>query len=206
MSRQDLYGFAHDAIIDLLELDFNPLGYNLIQRMHPHEIGQPIIFNGQTYAPVPLKMEGFETSTRGLPTPKIQIGNALGTISALLTQFEGLQGAKFTRFNTLAKYLNLPTNPNYILGDPDVFFVDRASEETRISVTFELRSVFEVNGLNLPRRYITQNNCTALFKSAECGYTGPNTSCTRNLAGCSANFGSNAILNINAFPGVDLIS
>lgn len=205
MTRADLFKFEHNQIVDLCSLDLNPIGHNLIQRFHPYDSGAVITFNGLIYQPLPLKLDGFELTSRGLPIPKITVGNVLGTISALIEDYDGLQGAKFSRIRTLSQYLDQPPNPNYIIGQPDVFFVDRVSEETALSVTFELRSILEINGRRLPGRWITQNTCTAIFKSGECGYTGSNTSCTRDLQGCSTNFGANAVLNINAFPGVDLV-
>jgi lambda family phage minor tail protein L len=205
MTRADLFKFEHNQVVDLCSLDLNPIGYNLIQRFHPYDSGNSIIFNGLFYESLPLKLEGFELTSKGLPIPKITVGNVLGTISALIEDYDGLQGARFKRIRTLSQYLDQPPNLNYIIGHPDVFFIDRVSEETTLSVTFELRSILEINGRRLPGRWITQNTCTAIFKSGECGYTGSNTSCTRDLQGCSNNFGANAVLNINAFPGVDLV-
>jgi lambda family phage minor tail protein L len=206
MSRAELFKFQHDAVITLCELDLNPIGFNVVQRFHPYDSGSSVVFNGNTYDSFPIELDGFELTSKGLPIPKVRMGNVLGTISALIEDYDGLQGAKFTKFRTLAQYLGQPTNPNYVIGRPDIYYVDRPSEETTLSVTFELRSVLEINGLRLPKRWITQNSCTAIFKSGECGYTGSNTTCTRDLAGCAANFGANAVLNINAFPGVDLVS
>jgi lambda family phage minor tail protein L len=205
MTRADLFKFEHNQIVDLCSLDLNPIGYDIIQLFHPYDSGESIVFNGLHYDPLPVKLEGFELTSKGLPIPKVTVGNVLGTISALIEDYDGLQGAKFSRIRTLSQYLNQSPNPNYIIGNPDIFFVDRVSEETALMVTFELRSLLEINGRRLPGRWITQNTCTAIFKSGECGYTGSNTSCTRDLAGCFANFGAYETLNINAFPGVDLV-
>lgn len=206
MGRAELFKLEHNAIVELCELDLNPIGFNVVQRFHPYDTPNSVTFNGQVYEPLPINMDGFELTSKGLPIPKVTLGNVLGTVSTLIELYDGLQGAKFTRLKTLAQYLGQPSNPSYILGKPDVYYVDRPSEETALSVTFELRSVLEITGLKLPKRWITRNSCTAIFKSAECGYTGANTTCTRDLAGCAVNFGANAILNINAFPGVDLVA
>jgi lambda family phage minor tail protein L len=205
VSRTDLYKFEHNQIVDLCELDLNVIGYPILQRFHLYDFGAPVVFNGLTYDPSPIKLEGFELTSKGLPIPKAFTGNVLGTISALIEDCDGLQGAKFSRFRTLSQYLDLTPNPAYIIGRPDIYYIDRVAEETALSVTFELRSVLEINGRRLPGRWITQNTCTAIFKSGECGYTGSNTSCSRDIDGCAANFGANAVLNINAFPGVDLV-
>jgi lambda family phage minor tail protein L len=205
MTRADLFKFEHNQVVDLCSLDLTPIGYSLIQLFHPYDSGGSIAFNGLVYESLPIKLEAFELTSKGLPIPKITVGNVLGTISALIEDYEGLQGAKFSRLRTLSQYLNQPVNPNYIIGRPDIFFVDRVSEETALSVTFELKSPLEINGRRLPGRWITQNTCTAIFKSGECGYTGSNISCTRDLAGCTANFGVYEVLNINTYPGVDLV-
>lgn len=202
---QDLRSFAHDGIVDLLVLDLTVVGFPVVEYFHPYKTDQVVNFNGNNYRPVPIDMSGFELSSRALPTPKVTIGNALGAISNMIKLYDGLQGAKLSRFKTFIKYLGLPANPAYLLSPPDVYYVDRVAEETRLGVVIELQSVFALNGLKLPGRIITQNTCTAIFKSAECGYIGANTTCSRTLSGCLANFGANSTLPINAFPGVDVL-
>jgi lambda family phage minor tail protein L len=205
MTRADLFKFEHNQVVDLCSLDLTPIGHNYTQLFHPYNSGGSVTFNDAIYESLPAKLEGFELTSKGLPIPKLTVGNVLGTISTLIEDYDGLQGAKFSRTRTLSQYLSQPANPNYIIGNPDIFFVDRVSEETELQVTFEMRSVLEINGRRLPGRWITQNTCTATFKSGECGYTGSNTSCTRDLQGCATNFGAYEVLNINAFLGVDLV-
>jgi lambda family phage minor tail protein L len=205
---QSLFDLEHGAIVTLCQVDTTPAGYTYTLNFHPYNTDQVAVFNGVTYLPMSVEMSGFKSTTNGLPTPRVTIGNAMGTVSQAIANYNGLQGAKFTRFKTLRQFIGLPANPNYIMGHPDIFYIDRVSAESAIGVTFDLKSDQENYGLKLPRQQITKNYCTAQFKSAECGYVGANTICDRTLngaAGCRFNFGANAILNFNGCPEVDYV-
>ncbi len=100
----------------------------------------------------------------------------------------------------------------------DVFFIDRKVTETRDLVEFELAAVFDVAGVQLPRRQIIQNVCTWRYRGTECGYTGTNyfdatdqpvgsaglDVCAKRLSSCEARFGTNSPLPFGSFPAAGL--
>lgn len=225
----EIQKLAPSSIIEMFEIDATVLGGTLY-RFHPGKNGlvSNLVWQGNTYSAFPIEATGFEWNGRGqLPRPTLRVSNVLGTMTALVLQFDDLSGVKVTRIRTLQKYLdavNFPgsTNPT---ADPtaefarDVYFVDRKSIETREMVEFELSAALDLAGVALPRRQIIQNYCPWKYRSAECGYTGtsyfdtndnPVSSaaqdvCGKRLSSCRARFGQYAVLPYGGFPAAGLM-
>lgn len=225
----DIQKLAASAIIELFVLDSTAQG-GIVSRFHcgTNELLASVTWQGDQYAPVPLKITGFEFSGGGkLPRPRMQIANTGGLISAMVLQYGDLLGAKLTRKRTLLKYLDAVNftggvNPD---ADPaaefpdDVYFVDRKSTENKLMVEFELAPAFDVRGVKLPRRQIVQNVCPWVYRSAECSYAGGAVAkiddtptavlgedkCGKRLASCELRFGENAQLPYGGFPAAGLV-
>lgn len=202
----DILSLNHSAIVELFVLDLNPIGVNSILRFCNYSNGSSdVVWQGQVYSSYPIQVTGFEYTGRGqLPTPQMTVSNVFSTITALCLQYDDLVGAKLTRKRTLAKYLDgQPTaNPNWYFDD-DVYFVDRKVGENKITVSFELASSLDLEGVRLPLRVITANNCGWIYKDSECGYAGSLATCDKTLADCKRHFGQYAQLPYGAFVGVD---
>ena len=164
------------SIIELfsLELDNELHGNSNIYRFHAgvNEFNSDIIWQGNTYARFPVKAEGFEYTGSGqIPRPTFIVSNFLSTITALMVQVNtvtpgnDLNGSKFTRIRTMAKFLDATnfinsTNP---YGTPsadefpkEIYYIDRKISEDRESVAFELVSKMDLINLRLPRRQVTR--------------------------------------------------
>ncbi len=229
----DLQAVAPSSVIELFALELNMVehGFTDIYRFHAGtnlNANGELVWAGNNYLRFPVEAEGFEYSGNGqLPRPKIRISNVLNTITALiLTLPNGLEGAKFTRIRTLARYLdavNFPGSVNpYGAPDPtaefpqEIYYVDRKVAENRDLVEFELAAVFDLVGVRAPKRQCVANTCQWKYRSVECGYTGsnyfnendqPTTSlstdvCGKRLSSCKARFGSTAELPFGSFPGI----
>ena len=86
------------------------------------ENGSALVFNNNTYFPLPLQIEGEQQSSVGvLPRPLISISNVNNTIASEIELYNDLIGATVEVFQTLYKYvdgqpavsythLTLPTN------------------------------------------------------------------------------------------------
>ncbi|HAF44711.1 MAG TPA: phage minor tail protein L [Gallionellaceae bacterium] len=235
MIRAEIQSLEHSAIIELFELDATILGAP--QKLYFHagtnEIAAPIVWQTNTYAPMPIEASGFEWSGKGqLPRPKMKISNVLGEVGAYAALYDALSGAKITRRKTLAKYLdgvNFPSGNPY--ADPsqafpdEIWFIDRMASENPIFMEFELACPFDVAGINLPSRQYIANCCAWVYRSSECSYAGgpvadtndnvldetgnPITSlndmCGGKLASCKLRFGEFATLPYGGFPGVGLV-
>ena len=215
------------AVIELFILDGTQIGAGTYYfHAGTNKLIAPIVWQGVTYVPFPISIEGFEVTSGGqLPRPKMKVANLSGAISLLVVQFGDFRGAKITRKRTLAKFLDAVNFPGGVnaSADPtaefpeDVYFVDQKESENRDVVQFALAAPFDVNGVQLPRRQIVQNVCPWLYRGAECGYTGSNyfTSadvsttdpaqdvCGKRLASCKLRFTNN--LPYGGFPAAGLV-
>lgn len=119
--------FSPSSIVSLYEIDVEGL---LIDKQAPYDVErrtdavfrfhnnlkllkQDIIWRGQTYRALPIKMDGYESSTRGaLPTPKMTLlsNDAFNPdftdFRSQLRKLDDLIGAKVTRIRTFTKYLD----------------------------------------------------------------------------------------------------
>lgn len=177
----------HDSIVELFELDLSPITSGVPDnkfyftnqttasgtkiRWKATGSGSALV----TYEPLPILAEGFEKSTKGqIPQPTLTVANIFGTFTEAVGELDDLVGAKITRRRTLAKYLgDQPGQDLTAEFPPDVFYVERKTAETNQYITFELASPLDLEGLQLPRRVITQNYCLWKYRGAECGYSGP---------------------------------
>ena len=122
-----LQGIAPGALIELFQLELNVPQHGVAETYYFHagtslNNNGDLIWAGQSYMALPVEVEGFEYSGQGtLPRPRMRISNIMGTITALiLTLPEGLEGAKFTRIRTLARFIdsdNFPAGVDYLLTE-----------------------------------------------------------------------------------------
>lgn len=229
-ARADVQRLEPGAIVELYELDTTVIGGADIFRFTPHgpnELGNDIVFAGQTYVRFPIEASGFERSGQGqLPRPTIRAANVTGLMGAIALSLGDLVGAKLTRTRTFARYLdavnfgagNPQADPTQYL-DREIWYVDRKSAENKVLIEWELAAAFDLSGIKLPRRQIVQNVCTWKYRSAECGYTGgpvaditdqptsdpAKDQCGKRLASCKLRFGQYAPLPFGGFPGAGLI-
>lgn len=169
----------HDAIIELFEIDLSAItgdsGDKFYFTANLMPDNSKIKWKGITYEPLPMEATGFEKSTKGqLPQPELTVANVLGTLAAVVNTFDDLVGAKVTRRRTLMKYLDGSSAPDTSQEFPDdIFFIERKTAETNVSITWQLSSKIDLEGLQLPKRIITQDYCIWKYRGAECGYNGP---------------------------------
>ena len=168
----------HDAIIEMFEIDLSTIPGGLTGRYYLTNEIMPdntfVKWKGQTYTAFPIQAGGFDISTKGqLPQPEITVANVLGSFGSIVSNADDLVGAKVIRRRTLFKYLDNGSSPDQTQEFPDdEFYIERKTAETNISITWQLASKIDLEGLMLPRRVITQNHCLWRYRSTECGYTG----------------------------------
>ena len=176
--QSDVSQTWHDAIIELFELDLSTITrsagdkYYFTANLMPDNT--KISWKGITYEPLPIAATGFERTTKGqIPTPELTVANVLGTLASVVNTLDDLVGAKVTRRRTLLKYLDGGASPDPSQEFPDdIFYVERKIAESSITITWQLASKIDLEGLQLPRRIITQNYCLWKFRGSECGYNG----------------------------------
>lgn len=225
----ELLELSPSAVVTLYELDLTNFTDGTIHRFHngTNELLSSIVWNGNTYSPHPIDIEGFEVSGQGtIPRPTMTISNILGFVTGLMQTNSGLLGAPVTRIKTFAKYLDAANfsggNAN---ADPtvefprDVYYIDRKSSENNVFVEFELAAAWDIQGVTLPRRTVMQNTCPWKYKGSECGYVpgsmfnsydepvveSANDKCGKKLNSCQIRFGADQPLPFGGFPGAGLL-
>ncbi len=157
------------TIVELFDFELNTAqhGETTVHRFTntKNELGNDIVWQGNTYTAIPLKAEGYEASGQGtLPRPSISVSNLLGTFTTLIAVLpDGLEGCKVTRTRTLSKYLdavnftggsNSDADPTSYFRPRDIYFIDRKSMENRDVISYEMCSAFDLAGVRLPKRQI----------------------------------------------------
>ena len=106
------------SIIELFTIQLSTAlhGSNTLYRFHNGanlNANGEVVWAGNSYLRFPIECSGFEFGSTGtLPRPKISISNIFGTMTAIMqdvnqtTVGNDLNGAKFTRIRTLARYLD----------------------------------------------------------------------------------------------------
>jgi lambda family phage minor tail protein L len=174
-------------------------------------LGASVVWQGITYTPIPIEMEGFEWSSKGtLPRPKLRVAALDGLIGGLVHSLQDLVGAKVILKRTFAKYIdaanfspavNANADPTAGYAD-EPWIIERKTLETSDVIEFELITPLDAQNAMIPKRRITANVCPWTFKGTECGYVGATATCAKTLAACKTNFGATADLSFGAFPGV----
>ncbi|NBV27809.1 phage minor tail protein L [bacterium] len=169
----------HDAIVEMYDIDLSPITgdindiYYFTNQLKPDS--SAIIWKGNTYEALPILSMGYERNTTGqIAQPSLTVANILGTFSAAINDYNDLVGSKVTRRRTFAKYLDGEPSADITQEFPiDIFYIERKLEESALVISWQLGSVMDLEGLQLPRRVITQNHCLWKYRSSECGYVGP---------------------------------
>lgn len=224
----DYDALEQDALISLWRLDLTRISgksqwfYFCNQLNYKRE--PFIVFDGVKYNSLPVNEEGFARSSTGVSSrPKLTLGNIDGLFTGLITEFGGLIGADIIRYIVPAKSLdavnfNDGNNPN---ADPTDFlaqrFVVQSATETSISAELELSWITELENVTVPVKNMFASVCAWEYRGVGCGYKGRPVAdindiatddpeldqCSKNIQGCRARWGANAVLPMLAFPGID---
>ena len=166
----ELQSLEPSAVIELFKLTFNKAVNGLTEddadvvfyyHAGTNEVKTNIIFNGISYTPLPVKVTGFNKTTKGtLPRPRFEIANTNSAISALLILYNPLH-AELLRIKTCKKFLdavnfssgtNSNADPTAIFEADDRWYVDRVVNENPNTVVFELTGKIDMTNLRLPKR------------------------------------------------------
>ena len=226
MSYEDwkyLFKFANKS-------EFTDSAYRITNTGTEDIVRRDIIWQGQTYSPIPIQTDGLEMRGDGkASTPSLSLANNLngiqGAISALCLRHDDFAGARLTVINTMAKYLDAA---NFTDGNPQaaneyrkqLWFVEQKTSENASAVTFELSNPVDFEGARIPSREITSFCHWAVhgrYRGSECKYMGvarftddgtPTTNpaldkCGGRLSDCRLR---NNEKNYGGFPSSSLIS
>lgn len=123
-----------------------------------------------TYTAIPCQVEGVDVATSGASArPNLTIANVTSDLKTILSivDYKDLVGSTLVRRTTLEKYLDSGSgdsaNPPIELNSLK-FNIDRVSAENNMVVQFELAALFDLEGIQLPRRITTGKYCSWMYQ------------------------------------------
>lgn len=216
---------SHSARLELYVLDLTPLG-GAIHRFAPYtnELGQAVTWQGHQFTPMPIQATGFKRSASGaFPRPRLSVSNVLGSLQGLVRQYGNLLGARITRKGTHARFLDAV---NFAAGnaqaDPlaeypdEIWQIDRTLERNHLVIAWELVNPVDLPGVLLPGRTAEADYCQWVYRSSDCGYSGPAVAkiddspttdlahdrCSQRLSGCRLRYPHPQLIPASFFPGL----
>lgn len=206
--------------VTLYTLDGTNIGAE-VYRFHSHMQEGPITWQGKVYDPWPIKATGFATTSSGkATTPRLEIANVNGKLTAIVIFFDDLIGAKFERRRTLVKFLDGRPDADPTEEFPtEVWTVNQKISMNKNAIVFELASPMDFKQAKLPARHIIANQCPWKYRGTDCGYTGgpvadkwdiittdaDKDDCSKLVKGCKFRFGEEGELRHGGFPAAGLI-
>lgn len=130
-------------------------------------------FTIREYTSLPIIFSGYDQKSEGAYSrPTITFANILATFkNAIGITNDDLIGKKIIRRKTLFKHLatgDVGASGSSPIEQPQqVFFIDRIEKEDATSITFELTSGFDLQGIEVPNRYILSNTCPWLYQGVQ---------------------------------------
>ena len=204
--NKQLASLTPDSLIDLYEIDFSNLqsNFEILEDLYGINLGaepvyrfcpmindsNPVIWQGKSYQPIPVKMEGFEHKADGrLPRPTMTLANPEGIFSKIVHSNQDFANCKVTRRRTYARFLddenfqnrNLNSSKSNPFGkaDPsahlpdDVYYINKKNLENKEVIEFELVSALEIENSPIPARVVLSDYCNWTYRcNIGCGYKG----------------------------------
>jgi lambda family phage minor tail protein L len=215
----------HAQPIDLFELDISVLvppgspDQRLYHFTNWTEDGQPVVFRGIEYTPIPLESKGFEQGgSSQLGRPTITVSNVGLAITQLSNTYSDLVGATVRRTRTLTTYLDgQPSADPEAYWGPDIYVVEQKASENKLVVQYQLAVPFDLEGCTLPARRLLREQCSWVYRSGiGCSYTGTQywdandqpvataaqDVCGKRLTSCRLRFAGEPGLPFGGFPGL----
>ncbi len=140
---------------------------------------EDVVFRGETYTAFPFELEMTETSKAELPRLRLRVSNISRVFQYAVEITQGGVGSK-----VIFKVVHA--------GHLDTAVPELEMQFQILSVTANAQWItFTLGAPNpmlqrCPRHRFLQDFCRWKFKSPECGYSGPQTSCNKTLAQCRA--------------------
>ena len=141
-----------------------------------------IIWQGETYMPMGMEIEGFEVNADGrVNRPKIKISNADYYMSNILRNYSDLENGRIIRKRTFVEFLD---DENFDGGNPfgsadntaeissQEYIISQKVQENKILVELELTSPLDLDNFEINHRRIMGKYCYWQYRGDGCQYQG----------------------------------
>lgn len=147
-----------------------------------------LFWRGNEYMAAPIQAVDFEVNVKGdIPIPKLSMTVSdeniplMSVFKQKLLEIGDIAGAKVTRIRTYSRFVDAvnflnSVPPKDFYPDPnaelprDIYYIDRKSAENKNYIEYELAPAFETDGILLPGRIISENNCIFNYRGEGCLY------------------------------------
>ena len=150
----------------------------------------------QTYMAFNFSLGDLKVSSdSSVPEMDLVCSNVMRALQGAIVEYQGAVGAQ------LYLYVVNTANP---AGEPDLalaFTIKQTTSDAK-SVKFKLGASSPLRR-NFPLHYYRPNFCIWKYKSIQCGYTGPMTTCSHTIDGPTGCIAHNNLVRIGTFPGID---
>lgn len=154
-----------DILVDLYDLDATAfIGDDgepgVIHRITNTPTEVPILWRGNSYSPVPFKVENLELRADGVAParPTLTLSNVNRFVIQAVLALGDLSGLKVTRWRTFFKYTDGQPEENRLMHYPTLSWViTRKSLHTKDLLEFEMANVLDRPGLKLPSKQILRD-------------------------------------------------
>lgn len=230
--QQEKQKLSMGNVVTLFQVDTTPIGgldiYYFTGSVRPG--GGPVPFDGQDYQPIAVTASGFGYDGSGaFPSPRFQISNVGGVLTAAVLAYKDFIGAKLIRIRTFETFLDDGATPDSGETFPiDIFTIEQKTNHNKVFIEWRLSSVVDETDRLLPGRVMLRDFCPFIYRqwnatggvfdysNATCPYTGSNyfdeddkavgsaanDKCGKTLSSCSKRFGSRKEIKFGGFPGV----
>jgi lambda family phage minor tail protein L len=210
------------ALVDLFSVDLNTIGVGQVFYFYPgtDANSQPIVYQGNTYTPWPMKITGIDKRGTGSSArPSVELSNAQHFITDLCRQYQDMVGATVRRRRTLASYIAA----NIAEYADDYYLIEQRVGENLETVKFDLASPMDFLDKQLPGVIAIATGCPHRYKSTAggsgCSWPGINPAlwfdrfgipvvsasldvCGKRITDCKMRFGANNPLDYGGNPGL----
>lgn len=222
VAQSSYYG----AEVTLIVIDATPIGGQVLRLTSGPFGDELVVFGGQPYAPVPVRITGLNWSAGGgVPRPVLEVSNVHSQFVTALLNAQDLVGANVTIIKTFDQFLDNGENPDPEAKLPDEeYTIDKLQKWDNETIRWQLSPLLDQRGVKLPRRQILREVCASRYRvfasdafdysKATCPYDGASyfdlqnnpcamaqDACAKNLSACRLRFGANAELPFDGYPG-----
>jgi phage-related protein len=183
-----------NAFLVLLEIQLVDSTTNqIVDTVYVVNNNEDVVYKLQTYTAFPFDVQ-LSKDANGIPEVTL---NATDYQKTLLTQLNALQGA------TGSIVIMRVVNSGNLSADPEMeeWFdvVGSNANDFKISIKLGAENPLQ---RRFPAMLQMRDRCRWHYKSAECGYTGPITSCSLTLQGANGCSVHNNSIRYGGFPGL----
>lgn len=140
-------------LVHLFRIDLNPIGVNEVLFLTP-SASTTISFNGDTYTPFPITIEGLDRTLEGAAgRVKLSVSNVTQMLAASVIAYGDMVGATVEYIRTMKNFLDGEADGGTNQSNPvQKYVIIQKSRFSQQSIEFILATELDRPGLLLPRR------------------------------------------------------